>query len=134
MHHMSTATLARLLEIIVKDTLNIERRMTCCHTEYAWLLLYYSEILVFINEAYVAALKGIVALGIGHTDFHARREGIVILGDGLAVNLYASATQGVLYLVLTAWKRSKEILQEGHLLIYIIVLVFSESGIVGHQS
>jgi hypothetical protein len=131
---MGTTTLTRLLKIVVEDTLNVERRMACRHTEYARLLLYHDEILVFIDEADVAALEGVVALGIGHTDFHARRERIVILGDGLAVNLYASAAQGVLYLVLTAWKRSKEILQEGHLLIYIIVLVFSESGIVGHQS
>ena len=70
-------------------------------------------------------MKGIVLLRIRNADLHARHEGIVVLGDHLAVNLYATPLQGVLNLVLAARKRSKEILQKGHLLIYRIVFVFS---------
>ena len=89
MNDMSRTVLARLTEIVVENSLDIERAVACSHREDAWLLVDNQEITVFVDDMYVAVLELHILLRLAHRDLHSRFKGEIELGHDLVVDLDA---------------------------------------------
>ena len=108
--------------------------MAGSHGEDARVLLDDDEPTVFVNNLHVLALETLlVALAAAHGHFRAGMQGIVELGDGLAVHLDAAALKGGFHLVAAFVKMAQQKLQQtvvavGHKVQVVVGLV----GLVSH--
>ena len=140
MHHVSLTVLASLMEIVVEHGLDIECGMTRRHAQDADVLLYHHDVSVLIDDLDISTLESIVILlRLAHRHLHARTQGIVELGDSLAIHLDATPLEGLLDLRLAlALDVGEQPLQQGSwlsdrimvvlMLLMIIVVLWSHDS------
>ena len=94
MHHMRCTVLARLLEIVVQDTLDVQRGMACSHGEDAYGFLHHNEPAILVDNLHITATEGLlVALGLADSHLHPRFQREIKLCHRLAIDLDALPLQ-----------------------------------------
>ena len=97
MYHMSRAILVRLLEIVVQNSLDIQRRVTCSHRKNADSFLDHYQPTVFIDYLHITASEWLlVTLGLRHGDLHAWLQHEIELRDRLTIDLNTLSLKGLL--------------------------------------
>ena len=123
---MSSALLARLLEVIIEHRLYIQRRMTSCHRQDTNSFLDNDQPLVFIHNLHVTALKTLlIALGLTYGDLHAFLQRKVELTHRLAIYLDTPTLERRLNLRLALLNIGKKPFQQRHRFRDYEMVVFS---------